>query len=82
VYPGIDVLADIGLRQYTLHRKAQDFIKYDNNAFDKLYKLRSDNGYIDNVHDEIELQEKLLKEDTLFLNSNLVNAWDSSVRSA
>ncbi|EOZ97158.1 potassium efflux system protein [Indibacter alkaliphilus LW1] len=81
VYMGVDILAELGFRKYTLHRKAQDFIKYDNMALEKLYKNRNSKDHIGLLREEIEQQEKLLQEDVLFLEkSNDDNAWDKSHR--
>ncbi len=79
VYMGVDVLSELGLRKYTLYRKAQDFIKYDNEALAKLYRHRKTTGYIGRLREEIEIQESLLQEDKVFLEKTEDNAWDSSV---
>lgn len=80
VYMGVDILSELGLRKYTLYRKAQDFINYDNEALEKLYRHRTTNEYIGRLREEIEIQESLLQEDKLFLEKAEDNAWDSSVR--
>ncbi|TJZ53743.1 potassium transporter [Sphingobacterium olei] len=81
VYMGVDVLSELGLRKYTLHRKAQDFIVYDNEAMKKLAEHRTSKEYLGNFREEIELQERLLQEDSVFIaESEEDNAWDSSVR--
>lgn len=80
VYMGVDVLAELGLRKYTLHRKALDFIKYDNEALNNLAQHRTSKTYVEHLRGEIELQEKLLQEDNLFIEKSEDNAWDSTVR--
>ena len=77
---GVEVLAELGHRKYTLHRKAQNFVKYDNEALEKLYKLRKSESYINIVKEEIETQEKLLNEDKHFLEKTTDTAWDASQR--
>jgi len=79
VYMGVDVLHAMGFRNYTATRKAQEFIKYDESAIEKLAKEWVDKErYVLSAREEIELQEKLLREDVRFI-SNLEedNAWDS-----
>lgn len=80
VYMGVDILAALGYRKYTLHRKAQDFIKYDNWALEKLYKIKDTKEYLGTVREEIEQQEKLLQEDKMFIEKTEDSAWDASVR--
>ena len=81
VYMGVDILSELGYRKYTLHRKAQDFIKYDNEALKKLHRIKDKHDYIGSVREEIEQQEKLLQEDSLFLEQTLDDhAWDRSSR--
>ncbi|GHE32037.1 monovalent cation:proton antiporter-2 (CPA2) family protein [Sphingobacterium griseoflavum] len=80
VYMGVDILSELGHRKYTLHRKAQDFIKYDNEALEKLYRHRKSDGYISRLRAETELQERLLQEDKQFLAKAEDSAWDSSHR--
>ncbi|MCC6411459.1 MAG: cation:proton antiporter [Saprospiraceae bacterium] len=81
VYMGVDVLHAMGFRNYTATRKAQEFIKYDEGAIEKLSKEWAEKDkerYALSARVEIELQEKLLREDVRFI-SNLEddNAWDS-----
>jgi monovalent cation:H+ antiporter-2, CPA2 family len=76
---GVDVLAELGLRKYTLHRKASDFIRADNAALRKLAAERHNKeGYISSVRAEIEMQEKLLNEDRQFTDQKTDSAWDKS----
>ncbi|MCU0323145.1 MAG: monovalent cation:proton antiporter-2 (CPA2) family protein [Chitinophagaceae bacterium] len=81
VYMGVDVLKAMGVRSYTATRKAQEFLKYDEGAIERLSDVWKKKGdYILSVKEEIELQEKLLKDDLRFI-SNITedNAWDSDV---
>jgi CPA2 family monovalent cation:H+ antiporter-2 len=79
VFMGVDVLSTLGFRRYTLHRKANQFIKYDEAALTKLAKLRFDKErYIGGVKEEIEIQEKLLNEDVKFQEKGTDNSWDKS----
>jgi hypothetical protein len=62
VFMGADLLSELGHRRYTVFRKAQEFIKYDENAMEKLAKEWGDREqYIISVKEEIALQEKLLQ---------------------
>lgn len=80
VFMGADLLADMGLRRYTLQRKAQEFIKYDEAAMSKLVKdWKNRETYIHSTREEIELQEKLLSEDARFIHDVVDNAWDSDL---
>jgi CPA2 family monovalent cation:H+ antiporter-2 len=81
VYMGVDILKAMGVRSYTATRKAQEFLKYDEEAIERLSDVWKKKGnYILSVREEIELQEKLLKDDLKFI-SNITedNAWDSEV---
>lgn len=80
VYMGVEVLSELGLRKYTLYRKAQNFIKYDNDAMKKLAQFRESNEYVGRVREEIAWGEKMLHEDTLFMDKTEDNAWDASHR--
>ncbi|MFN4146304.1 MAG: monovalent cation:proton antiporter-2 (CPA2) family protein [Runella sp.] len=81
VYMGVDVLTHLGMRKYTVLRKAQDFMKYDKAAMRRLAKLRHEmSSYISGVREEIELQEKLLNEDRKFSDKLQDSAWDSTKR--
>jgi len=80
VYMGIDVLKEMGVRSYTATRKAQDFIRYDEISLKKLAKKWGNKErYIISVKEEIEMMEKLLKEDNKFItHTEDDNAWDSN----
>ena len=74
-----DALVMMGQRKYTVHRKAQNFIKYDEQALQRLatQALNSDE-YITKAREEIALQESLLKEEFhLPAESDDDNPWDS-----
>jgi CPA2 family monovalent cation:H+ antiporter-2 len=76
---GVDVLTALGFRAYTSKRKANDFIRYDTAALEKLGKERKNHAtYVLRVKEEIEMQERLLREDVKFTESNADNAWDNS----
>lgn len=79
VYMGVDVLHQLGQRKYTLQRKANDFIRYDEEALVKLAESRTDDDdYIVKVREAIALQEQLLKEDMRFMQHQQDMAWDNS----
>ncbi len=79
VHMAVDVLHELGIRNYTATRKAQDFIKYDEEAMRKLASTRHDtNTYILTVREQIELEEKLLSEDLHQQLTDHDSAWDSS----
>ncbi|MEO1050524.1 MAG: monovalent cation:proton antiporter-2 (CPA2) family protein [Bacteroidota bacterium] len=74
-----DVLHMMGRRKYTLHRQAQNFIKYDEASMRKLAeKSLYTDEYIAKVREEIAQQEALLKQDLkapeIIEDDNL---WDS-----
>lgn len=78
VHMAVDVLNELGIRNYTATRKAQDFIKYDEEALRKLAKSRHDvKEYILTVREQIELEEKLLSEDLHQQMTSKDSAWDS-----
>jgi monovalent cation:H+ antiporter-2, CPA2 family len=79
VYMGVDVLSELGFRKYTVSRKAHEFIKFDTEALEKLSKERHDTErYITSVREEIELQEKLLNEDSKFIEVRPDSSWDKT----
>lgn len=79
VHMAVDVLHELGIRNYTATRKAQDFIKYDEEAMRKLALSRHDaKTYILTVREQIELEEKLLSEDLHQQLTDHDSAWDSS----
>jgi CPA2 family monovalent cation:H+ antiporter-2 len=80
VHMAVDVLNKLGIRNYTATRKAQDFIRYDEEALVKLAKSRHDSKeYIITVREQIELEEKLLSEDLHLQMTNTDKAWDSEL---
>ncbi len=79
VYMGVDVLHTLGQRKYTATRKANDFIKYDTIAMKRLITAKDDmRTYISNVREEIAEQERLLNEDSKFMETKADNAWDNT----
>ncbi len=81
VFMGVDVLKAMGFRSYTATRKAQEFLKYDEAAIKRLSEIwKEKDNYILTIKEEMELQEKLLKDDKRFLSEIFDNnAWDSDV---
>ena len=80
VHMAVDVLNQLGVRNYTATRKAQDFIRYDEEALRKLAKSRHDTKeYILTVREQIELEEKLLSEDLHVHLTHKDSAWDSEL---
>lgn len=81
VHMAVDVLHELGIRNYTATRKAQDFIKYDEEAMRKLAASRHDvKQYILTVREQIELEEKLLSEDLHSQMTERDEAWDAEGR--
>jgi len=79
VHMAVDVLHELGIRHYTATRKAQDFIRYDEEALRKLAATRHDaKEYILTVREQIELEEKLLSEDLHQQMTERDSAWDST----
>ena len=79
VHMAVDVLHELGIRHYTATRKAQDFIRYDEDAMRKLASSRHDTKtYILTVREQIELEEKLLSEDLHQQMTERDSAWDSA----
>ena len=73
-----DVLHYMGFRKYTVHRQAQNFIKYDEESLRKLAAEPINDQYVFKVKEEMEQQEKLLEED---LKRGIVDndhQWDSA----
>lgn len=81
VFMGVDVLKAMGQRSYTATRKAQEFLKYDEAAIKRLSEVwKEKDNYILSVKEEMELQEKLLKDDKRFLSELFDdNAWDRDI---
>ena len=74
-----DVLAILGKRKYTIHRLAQNFLKYDEAALKRLAQqsLNSDE-YITKAREEIALQESLLREEKVHdLQIDDDSPWDN-----
>ncbi|MTI21721.1 potassium transporter [Fulvivirga sp. RKSG066] len=73
-----DVLHQMGFRKYTIHRQAQNFVKYDEQSLRRLAETpKSGDEYIFKVKEEIEQQENQLEQD---LHRGIVEAdlqWDS-----
>jgi CPA2 family monovalent cation:H+ antiporter-2 len=81
VYMGADVLHELGFRNYTAYRKANEFIQFDENALSKLAKERHNiDNYIESAKEEIAIQEKLIKADNKFVGIENDNSWDSDKR--
>ena len=74
-----DALHFLGHRKYTIHRQAQNFMKYDEESLRRLAdKVLNSEEYIFKAREEIAQQEALLKED--LRKANIVQddtSWDS-----
>ncbi|NQZ78747.1 MAG: potassium transporter, partial [Ekhidna sp.] len=69
-----DVLSYLGFRKYSVHRQAQNFIRYDEESLRRLAdEPQNSDSYIFKAREEIAQQEKLLEED---LKRGLVDADD------
>ena len=54
----------MGKRKYTIHRKAQNFIKYDEQSLKRLAEqLLNSDEYITKAREEISMQESLLRDE-------------------
>ncbi len=79
VFMGADVLNALGHRKYTMFRKALEFIRYDEKSLHRLAKLRHhQETYIAQAREEIEVQERLLKQDARFADLRSDHAWDKT----
>ena len=79
VHLAIDALQELGFRKYTATRQGQKFIKYDEDALEKLAKSRKDEKeHVINIRKEIEIQEKLLQNDLMLQFSPEDHSWDSN----
>ncbi|EPR71568.1 monovalent cation:proton antiporter-2 (CPA2) family protein [Cyclobacterium qasimii] len=75
---GKDVLIKMGFRAHTVHRLAQDFIKYDEDSLVELAKVKNDKkAFISTVRKSIEMQENLLSFELNKRFSLNDHAWDS-----
>ncbi|MBD3628889.1 monovalent cation:proton antiporter-2 (CPA2) family protein [Cyclobacterium sp.] len=76
---GRDVLIKLGFRAFTVHRLAQNFIKYDEDSLKELVKVKDDkNAYISTIRRTISMQEDLLKSELHRRFSLNDHAWDAS----
>ncbi|NUN09020.1 MAG: cation:proton antiporter [Ignavibacteriaceae bacterium] len=75
---GRDVLVKLGFRSYSVHRAAQNFLRYDEEAMKDLAAQRHNmKEYISGVREKIGLQEALLRRDLDYNPSETDHAWDS-----
>ncbi|MEQ9290319.1 MAG: monovalent cation:proton antiporter-2 (CPA2) family protein [Cyclobacteriaceae bacterium] len=73
-----DVLYHMGFRKYSVHRQAQNFIKYDEESLKRLANQpKNSDEYIFRVREEIAYQEKQLEEDLKRGIIDYDNQWDS-----
>jgi len=73
-----DVLIKLGHRAHTVHRAAQSFFKYDEDALKELAKIKiQSKEYISLARLQIEMQEKLLSAEVGRNFSLNDHAWDS-----
>lgn len=78
---GIDALVEMGHRRYTATRQGQRFIKYDEAATRRLATDRHDKQMlIASTLKEIEIQEKLLRQDLYAQLGGLDHSWESTER--
>jgi len=74
---GIDILVELGHRKYSAMRQGQKFIKHDEITTRKLAKKRHNKkAYTATMHDEIKLQEQVLKSDLHSLVAANKHSWD------
>ncbi|HQB39108.1 MAG TPA: monovalent cation:proton antiporter-2 (CPA2) family protein [Deltaproteobacteria bacterium] len=79
VRAGVDVLSALGHRRYSATRAGQDFIRYDEQAMQRLTPHRHDaSNYISNTREQIRIQEQLLASDRAASHSENDHAWDSA----
>lgn len=75
---GEDALKKLGFRAYTVHRLADQFKKYDEDALKVLVQYKNNREeYISKVKKQIELQETLLSGELAKKFSLNDHAWDS-----
>ena len=75
---GVDALVFLGFRRFSATRAAQNFLKYDEAALQKLAPHRHDEKkYIYNSKEQILLQEQLLANDRMTDHSLYDHAWDA-----
>lgn len=75
---GRDVLVKLGFRSYSVHRAAQNFLRYDEEAMKDLAAQRHNmKEYISGVREKIGMQEELLRRDLQYNPSETDHAWDS-----
>lgn len=73
-----DVLSEMGVRKYTLHRQAQQFIRSDEESLRRLASQpRNEEAYIFKARQEIAAQERLLEEDRRRGLLEDDHSWDS-----
>jgi CPA2 family monovalent cation:H+ antiporter-2 len=79
VHLGVDALVELGLRRYTATRQGQRFIKYDEQSIFKLAEKRHDKkAFLMTAMEEIELQERLLRNDLYAQLGANDHAWEST----
>lgn len=75
---GIDILVELGHRKYSATRQGQQFIKQDEITTRKLAKKRHNKkAYMAIIHEEIKLQEQVLKSDLHSQVAATNHSWDS-----
>lgn len=75
---GIDILVELGHRKYSATRQGQQFIKQDEITTRKLAKKRyNKKAYMAIIHEEIKLQEQVLKSDLHSQVAATNHSWDS-----
>jgi len=75
---GEDVMKKLGFRSHTIHRLAQNFREYDEEALKILVQYRNNRKeYISKVKSQIEMQESMLSGELAKKFSLNDHAWDS-----
>lgn len=78
VHLGVDALVQMGHRRYTATRQGQRFIKYDEEATNRLAEKRHDKqALLLSTLQEIEIQEQLIKNDIYAQLGAQDHAWES-----
>ncbi len=76
---GVDVLGQLGFRRYSAVRAGQNFMKYDEEALQKLAPHRHDEKkYIVTTREQIRLQEQMLANDLQSGPGLIDHAWENT----
>ncbi len=76
---GVDVLRALGYRAHSVSRSAQAFLRYDEDALEKLAPHAADvSSYVAQVREAVAEQEQLLLTDRMHDHTSADPAWDSA----